>query len=71
MQSGSASRILNRGVATPQAAEFLEILKIKPGDAKALRQVEIAQIIEAQSRVVFQDVGQRNAPGGRTLGVVN
>jgi para-nitrobenzyl esterase len=71
MQSGSASRILNRAVATRQAAEFLEILGIKPGDRAALEQVEVARIIQAQSQVVAQDVGERNAPGGRTLGVVD
>jgi para-nitrobenzyl esterase len=71
LQSGSASRILDRQVATRQAAEFLEIIGVKPGDTTALQRVPVARIIEAQSKVVFQDVGERNAPGGKTLGVVN
>ena len=71
MQSGSASRIIDRNVATQQAADFLKLLEIRPGDVTALQQVEVAQILEAQSRVVSQDVGERNAPGGRTLGIVN
>jgi para-nitrobenzyl esterase len=70
LQSGSASRILNRRVASQQAAEFLEIIGVKPGDAAALRHLETARIIEAQARIVSEDVGERNAPGGRTLGVV-
>ncbi|HEX2911001.1 MAG TPA: carboxylesterase family protein [Chloroflexia bacterium] len=70
LQSGSASRILQAEIATEQARQFLEILEIKPGDSRALQQVAVDRIIEAQARVVAQDVGERNAPGGRTLGVV-
>lgn len=70
LQSGSASRILNRQVASDQAAELLEILGVKVGDRAALQQVDARKIVEAQSQVVSTDVGERNAPGGRTLGVV-
>jgi para-nitrobenzyl esterase len=71
LQSGSASRILDRRVASAQAAELLEILGVKVGDRAALQQVAPQKIVEAQSRVVSTDVGERNAPGGRTLGVVD
>lgn len=70
LQSGSASRIIHRQVATRQATEFLKYLEIRPGDIAALQKVEVACIVEAQSRIVSQDVGERNAPGGRTLGIV-
>lgn len=70
MQSGSVSRILDRAVASQMAADFLEILNIKPGDTAALQQVAVEKILDAQSKIVRQDVGARNAPGGRTLGVV-
>lgn len=70
LQSGSASRIIDRQVATRQAAEFLKYLEIRPGDVATLQKVAVARILEAQSQVVSQDVGERNAPGGRTLGIV-
>lgn len=71
LQSGSASRILERGVASQQAAEFLDILGIQSGDIAALQRLEVGRILEAQSWIVSQDVGERNAPGGRRLGVVD
>lgn len=70
MQSGAASRIIGRDVAAGQAAEFLAVLGIRPGDAAALAAAEVADILAAQERIVATDLGARNAPGGRTLGIV-
>ena len=50
--------------------EFLGILEIAPGDADALRCIEVAWILDAQARIIALDLGERNAPGGCTLGGV-
>ncbi|MBV9488263.1 MAG: carboxylesterase/lipase family protein, partial [Verrucomicrobia bacterium] len=71
MQSGSASRVIDRTNAAAQAAEFLAFLGLKPGDAAALQRVEASRILEAQEQIVALDLGERNAPGGRTLGIVD
>ncbi len=70
MQSGSASRIVDPVTAADQAATFLRVLGIAPGDLDALRTVPVDSILHAQEQVVATDLGERNAPGGRTLGVV-
>lgn len=71
MQSGSASRIIERPVAASLATEFLNYLNITPGDGDRLASVSIEEILQAQSRIVTKDVGERNAPKGRKLGIVD
>jgi para-nitrobenzyl esterase len=72
MQSGSASRVIERDVAAAQAAEFLETLGIGIGDSDVLATaVAVQRILDAQDRIVSRDLGERNAPRGRTLGVVD
>ena len=70
MQSGSASRIIDASTAADQAAAFLRVLGITPGDLDAIRTVPVGRILHAQEQVVGTDLGERNAPGGRTMGVV-
>ena len=70
MQSGSASRIVDPVTAADQASAFLRVLGIVPGDLAALQSVPVDHILYAQEQVVAIDLGERNAPGGRTLGVV-
>ncbi len=70
MQSGSASRILSRDQATAVACDLFGQLGLAPGDLAGLRAVEPARLVAAQEAVLDADLGDRNAPGGRTLGVV-
>ena len=70
MASGSASRIIGRDVAAEQAYAFLRELGVRPGDSAALASVPVGDILRAQEAIVATDLGERNAPGGRTLGVV-
>ena len=70
MQSGSASRIISAETAAAQAADFLDLVGVKPGDQAALEALAVDKIVAAQERIVAVDLAERNAPGGRTLGVV-
>jgi para-nitrobenzyl esterase len=71
LQSGSASRVVGRETAARLAAEFLAGLNVERGDVAALEAVDVARIVEVQQRIVAVDLGERNAPGGRTLGIVD
>ena len=70
MQSGSASRVLSRAQAAVATAEFLREVGLKPGDRNGLARLGVDVILAAQRKVVGADLGDRNAPGGRTLGIV-
>jgi para-nitrobenzyl esterase len=70
MQSGSASRVLSRAQGAEVAAAFLRETGVAPGDVAALEGLPVATILAAQRKVAALDLGDRNAPGGRTLGVV-
>ena len=70
MQSGSASRVLTRAQAGEVAAEFLRAAGVTAGDAEALERLPIAAILAAQRKAAALDLGDRNGPGGHTLGIV-
>jgi para-nitrobenzyl esterase len=70
MQSGSASRILARAQAAVAAEEFLGEVGVKAGNSQGLEALDIAAILSVQRKIVAVDLGDRNAPGGRTLGIV-
>ncbi len=70
MMSGSASRIVDAQTASAMADDFLERAGIAPGDTEALERLPVATILDIQDQIVATDLGVRNAPGGRTLGIV-
>ena len=70
MQSGSASRVLARTQAAAGTAEFLREVEVAAGDREGLAALSVAAILAAQRKIAAFDLGDRNAPGGRTLGVV-
>jgi para-nitrobenzyl esterase len=70
MQSGSASRIIAAKTSAAQVTDFLDLVGIRPGDRTALEALPVDKILAAQERIVAVDLAERNAPGGRTLGVV-
>jgi para-nitrobenzyl esterase len=70
MQSGSASRVLTRAQGADVAAEFLSEVGVARRDGAALERLPIDAILAAQRKVAALDLGDRNAPGGRTLGIV-
>ena len=70
MQSGSASRVQTRTQAEAGAQEFLREVGVVAGDREALAGLELPVILAAQRKIAAFDLGDRNAPGGRTLGIV-
>lgn len=70
MMSGSASRIVAPDTAAAIAADFLGRAGIAPGDLAALQSLSADRIVSLQNQVLATDLGERNAPGGRTLGIV-
>jgi para-nitrobenzyl esterase len=70
MQSGSASRIITAKTAAAQATDFLGLVGVKPGDHAALEALPVDKILTVQEQIVALDLAERNAPGGRTLGIV-
>jgi para-nitrobenzyl esterase len=70
MQSGSASRVLTAAQGSEVAEEFLRTAQINPGDVQALQALPIESVLTAQRKAAALDLGDRNAPGGRTLGIV-
>lgn len=70
MQSGSASRILGRDQARTVEAALCARLGVAAGNHAALRALPAATIVQAQESVLAADLGERNAPGGRTFGIV-
>lgn len=70
MMSGSASRIVAPETAAAIAADVLDRAGIAPGDLAALQSLPADRIVGLQTQVLATDLGERNAPGGRTLGIV-
>lgn len=70
LMSGSASRIIDAETASAVTREFLHHADVSPGDITALEGLSIETIGSAQEACLATDLGERNAPGGRTLGIV-
>ena len=70
MQSGSASRVLSRAQGAAATETFLRDVGVKTGDRDHLAKLDVDAILAAQRKVAALDLGDRNAPGGRTFGVV-
>jgi para-nitrobenzyl esterase len=70
MMSGSASRIVAPETAAAIAADLLARTGVAAGDIAALESLPVERLLKAQAAVLATDLGERNAPGGRTLGIV-
>ncbi|MCP3469011.1 carboxylesterase family protein [Bradyrhizobium sp. CCGUVB1N3] len=70
LQSGSASRVFDRTSATDRAREFLAAAGVAIGDRRALEALPPDRILDAEAKILASDLGARNAPGGRALGIV-
>ena len=70
LQSGSASRVFDRASAAERAREFLMAAGVAIGDGRALEALSPDRILEAEAKILASDLGARNAPGGRALGIV-
>ena len=70
LMSGPASRIVMPQTAAAIATAFLERVGIAPGDTATLTALPLETILATQEQVVATHLGERNAPGGRTLGIV-
>ncbi|KRA43290.1 carboxylesterase family protein [Devosia sp. Root635] len=70
LMSGPASRIIAPETATSLTADFLERTGVAAGDEAALQALPVATILATQEQVLATHLGERNAPGGRTFGIV-
>jgi para-nitrobenzyl esterase len=70
LMSGPANRIIAADTAAALTADFLERVGLAPGDAAALEALPIEMILTVQDQVLATHLGERNAPGGRTFGIV-
>ncbi|MEQ1406918.1 carboxylesterase family protein [Neorhizobium sp. Rsf11] len=70
MMSGSASRIIDPRTASSMALDFLDRTGIRPGDHDALQALPVERILTVQEEIIATDLGERNSPGGRTMGIV-
>jgi para-nitrobenzyl esterase len=70
LMSGPASRIIAPETATALAGDFLDRTGVAPGDENALRALPVETILSVQEQVLATHLGERNAPGGRTFGIV-
>jgi para-nitrobenzyl esterase len=70
MMSGSASRIIDPQTASSMARDFIERGGVRPGDLDALQALPVERILAVQEEIIATDLGERNSPGGRTLGIV-
>ena len=70
LMSGPASRIIAPETAAALATDFLERTGVAPGDEAALRALPVDTMLAAQEQVLAVHLGERNAPGGRTFGIV-
>lgn len=70
LMSGPASRIIALQTAAGMAEDFLHKIGIRKGDAAALQEIPLDMVLTAQDQIVATHLGERNAPGGRTLGIV-
>lgn len=70
LMSGPASRIIAPETAAAVASDFLDRVGVAPGDVDALKALRVEAILAAQEQVLATHLGERNAPGGRTFGIV-
>lgn len=70
LMSGPASRIIAPETAAALTADFLERAGVAPGDEAALQGLPVETILSIQEQVLATHLGERNAPGGRTFGIV-
>lgn len=70
LMSGPASRIIAPETASALTADFLQRVDVCPGDVAALQALPVDTILSAQDQVLAIHLGERNAPGGRTFGIV-
>ncbi|HWV21996.1 MAG TPA: carboxylesterase family protein, partial [Devosia sp.] len=70
LMSGPASRIIARDTAAALAQDFLARAGVETGDRAALERLPVETILAAQEKVLAVHLGERNAPGGRTFGIV-
>ena len=70
LMSGPASRIIAPETAAALTGDFLKRASLVPGDENALRALPVETILAVQEQVLATHLGERNAPGGRTFGIV-
>ncbi|ODT64923.1 MAG: hypothetical protein ABS75_33465 [Pelagibacterium sp. SCN 63-23] len=70
LMSGPASRIIATQTARALAEDFFGHAGIAPGDTEALTALPVETILTLQDQVLATHLGERNAPGGRTFGIV-
>ncbi|MDF0603054.1 carboxylesterase family protein [Psychromarinibacter sp. C21-152] len=70
LMSGPASRIVAPDTAAAVTRAFLDETDVPAGDIGALERLPVGAVLAAQEASVASDLGARNAPGGRTLGIV-
>lgn len=70
LMSGPASRIIAPETAAALTGDFLKRTGVLPGDENALRTLPVETILSVQEQVLATHLGERNAPGGRTFGIV-
>ncbi|MBB3458743.1 para-nitrobenzyl esterase [Rhizobium sp. BK313] len=70
LMSGPASRIIEPDVASAISEHFLMRVGISQGDSVSLNSLPLDTVLTAQEEIVAQHLGERNAPRGRTLGIV-
>lgn len=70
LMSGPASRIIDAETAAKLTEDFLARAAIGSGDQAALETLSVETILTVQEQVLATHLGERNAPGGRTFGIV-
>ena len=70
LMSGPASRIIDKDTAAALTRDFLDLTGVRPGDSAALEVLPVETILKVQEQVLATHLGERNAPGGRTFGIV-
>lgn len=71
LMSGPASRIIAPEAAAAVTADFLSRAAVASGDVDALEALPVETILSLQEQVLATHLGERNAPGGRTFGIVH
>lgn len=70
LMSGPAGRIIAHDTAAAITRDFLAQVGVQAGDRAALEALPVEAILAAQEKVLAVHLGERNAPGGRTFGIV-
>ncbi|WP_171181482.1 carboxylesterase family protein [Ruegeria sp. HKCCD8929] len=71
LMSGSTGRIIEPDAAAELTDRFLHELEIVDYAIPRLETLSVQQILRAQRAIVSENLAVRNAPGGKTFGVVN